>query len=156
MFAPLTAIDIDAAKHPASLSTLTVVSLLGGPQWQLVVALVAGYVVVTVVALRTAEPAPGSNRSPRGPWACTWLFATMLAANVFHEGGIALYIVVQTVGLVATAAIVAFPALATHRRGEATLERASTARRRSPSQARCGRRRRCTTALRSWVPRRTA
>lgn len=111
-FAPLAALAV-LVGGTILLTPLTVATLLGAPQWPLVVALVAAYAIVAATALRTARPTVGGDP-------CTAAivsiyvasFTAMVIANVVFERGITQYIVVQTVGLVLMTALALFPALA--------------------------------------------
>lgn len=100
---------------PILMSPITIITALGGPQWPVVVALVVGYVAVAVFALRAARPT-GIERFTVGIVAVyVGCMAAMVVGNVFYEGGLTQYLVVQTVGLVVITAAALFPAMA--RRG---------------------------------------
>jgi hypothetical protein len=116
LFAPLTAVGVIVVGTVA-LTPLTVITLLGGPQWPLVAALVLGYLAVTAMALRAAEP-PAQRIEPIIAWvvgAYVAAFSAMVVANVVHEGRISLYILIQAIGLAVATAIAAFPVLAGRR-----------------------------------------
>ena len=128
VFAPLAALAV-LVGGTILLTPLTVVTILGAPQWPLVVALVAAYVAVAATALRTA--------SPRGRVeTCTTAivsiyvasFAAMVIANVVVERGVTQYSVVQAVGLILMTALTLYPAVfrVLSRRPDAPPELANT------------------------------
>ena len=102
---PLLAALTVLVSGPILLSPIVVVTALGGPQWPVVVLLVAGYAAVAAHALRTARPPLPIERFTIGLVA---IYAASLAAmvlgNIVYEGGLTQYIVVQAVGLVAMCA----------------------------------------------------
>ena len=107
-FPPLVAATV-LIVGPLLLSPLTVVTLLGAPQWPVAALLVAGYVGVAIVALRAARPAGHEPFTVAMVSVYAAAMAAMVIANIGHEGGITTYIVVQVVGLVAVAALTLFP-----------------------------------------------
>lgn len=115
VFAPLAALAV-LVGGTILLTPLTVATVLGAPQWPLVVALVAVYAVVAATALRTARPAGRAETYTVAiVLAYVVSFAAMVLANVVFEGGITQYIVVQAVGLVLMTAFALFPAIARRR-----------------------------------------
>jgi hypothetical protein len=108
-FPPLAALAV-LVLGPILMSPVTIVTALGGPQWPVVVLLVAAYSVVAVTALRSAEPNASSERFTAGiVFVYVASLGAMVIANVIYEGGIAQYIVVQTVGLIVVSAMALFP-----------------------------------------------
>jgi hypothetical protein len=116
-FPPLAALTVLVAG-PILMSPVTIVTAVGGPQWPLVVLLVAGYTVVAIAALRAARPPVPIERFTVG---LIFIYVTCLAAmvigNVVYEGALTQYMVVQTVGLVVMSALAIYP-LRASRRGQ--------------------------------------
>jgi uncharacterized membrane protein SirB2 len=114
VFPPLAAITV-LVTGPILMSPVTVITAFGGPQWPVVILLVAGYISVAIAALRTARP-PSLERFTMGfvlvYVAC---FAAMVIANVVYEGALTQYVVVQTVGLIVMAALAIYPLLTSRR-----------------------------------------
>jgi hypothetical protein len=117
-FPPLAALTV-LVIGPFLLLPVTVVAALGGPQWPVVVLLVAAYTAVGVVALRTARPAGSVD-----PFTATVVFvyvagfAAMVIANVVYEGGLTQYIVVQIVALIVVSGLALFPRIVGRRRAK--------------------------------------
>ena len=102
---------------PILMSPFTIVTALGGPQWPVVVLLVAGYTAVAVTALRSARPNTPPERFPAGIiFVYVASLAAMVIANVVYEGGITQYIGVQTVGLIVVSGLALFPRICGRRR----------------------------------------
>lgn len=113
VFAPLSAAAVIAAG-PFLLAPLTAVTYLGGPQWPVVVVLILAYLTIAAVALRSAVP-PARRLEPITAWTVGIYvagFVAMVVANVVHEGGLTLYIVVQAAGLAAVCGLALFPVIA--------------------------------------------
>jgi len=108
-FPPLAALTVLLAG-PILMSPVTIVTALGGPQWPLVVPLVAGYTVVAIAALRGARPPIPIERFTVG---LVFIYlsccAAMVIGNVVHEGTLMQYMVVQTVGLIVMSALAIYP-----------------------------------------------
>lgn len=116
---PLLAALTVLVTGPILMSPVTIVSALGGPQWPVVVLLVACYTAVAVSALRTARPRlPVEWFTVAVVFVYVTCFAAMVIGNIVHEGAITQYIVVQTVGLIELSALALFPILASRRRDD--------------------------------------
>jgi hypothetical protein len=94
---------------PILLSPIMIATALGGPQWPLVVLLVAGYIAVAVAALRTAQPLPFERFTVGLVFLYVACLAAMVIANVVYEGALTQYVLVQTVGLVVMSALAIYP-----------------------------------------------
>lgn len=114
-FPPLAALAV-LVLGPILMSPVTIVTVLGGPQWPVVVLLVAGYTAVAVSALRGARPARSTEAFTA---AIVFIYVACMAAmvigNVVYEGGLTQYIVVQTVGLIVVSGLATFPLIASRR-----------------------------------------
>jgi hypothetical protein len=87
-FPPLAALAV-LVVGPILMSPVVIVTALGGPQWPVVVLLVAAYAVVAVAALRSARPTASLEPVTVGivlVYAAS--LGAMVIANVVHEGGI--------------------------------------------------------------------
>lgn len=115
-FPPLAALTVLIAG-PILMSPATIVTALGGPQWPLVVLLVAGYIAVAAIALRTTRPLPVERFTVGLVFVYVACLAAMVIANVVYESALTQYIVVQTVGLVMMSALAVYP-LRTSRGGQ--------------------------------------
>jgi hypothetical protein len=119
-FPPLGALTV-LVIGPFLLLPVTGVTTLGGPQWPVVVLLVAAYTAVAVVALRTARP-----RGSIEPVTATAIFvyvasfAAMVIDNIVYEGRLTQYIVVQIIALITVSGLALFPLNATRRRAQQT------------------------------------
>lgn len=113
LFAPLTALIV-IASGSLLLLPLTVVTFLHGPQWPVVIGLVLTYLVIVATALRTAIPRRRRPEPITGWVVGVYIaaLAAMVVANLWHEGGLTLYAVVQAVGLAVVCALTLFPAFA--------------------------------------------
>lgn len=119
-FPPLAALALLVAG-PILMSPVTIITALGGPQWPLVVLLVAGYTGVAIAALRGAQPPRPIERFTVGfVFVYVACCAAMVIGNVAHEGTLMLYMVVQVAGLIVMGALALFP-LGSRRRREDTL-----------------------------------
>lgn len=109
MFPPLAALTV-LAIGPFLLLPVTGVTALGGPQWPVVVLLIAGYIAVAVIALRTARPT-GSVEPVTAIIVFVYVasFAAMVIENIVHEGRLTGYIVVQIIALIAVSGLALFP-----------------------------------------------
>jgi hypothetical protein len=118
MFPPLAALTV-LAIGPFLLLPLTGITALGGPQWPVVVLLIAGYIAVGVIALRTARPT-GSVEPVTAIIVFVYVagFAAMVIENIVHEGRLTGYIVVQIIALIAVAGLALFPLNAAGRRAQ--------------------------------------
>ncbi|WP_046320345.1 hypothetical protein [Mycobacterium sp. UM_Kg1] len=105
---------------PVLLAPVTVVTLLGGPQWPLAALLVAGYGAVTLRALRCATPRPEAFTLGL-VLAYVVSIGAMVLANVAYEGGLTGYSAVQSVGLITVIGFAALPWLV--RRNTAARDR---------------------------------
>ncbi|OBB63614.1 hypothetical protein A5781_22390 [Mycobacterium sp. 852002-30065_SCH5024008] len=112
---------------PILISPVVIVTALGGPQWPIVMLLVAAYTAVAVTALHSARP----HTPPEGITAGIIFvyvanLGAMVVANVAHEGGITPYIVVQTAGLIIVSGVALFPHIAARRRPAAVPREQAT------------------------------
>jgi hypothetical protein len=94
---------------PVLLSPIMIATALGGPQWPLVVLLVAGYIAVAVAALRTTRPLPFERFTVGLVVMYVACLAAMVIANVVHKGALTQYALVQTAGLVVMSALALYP-----------------------------------------------
>lgn len=117
VFPPMAAAAV-LVVGPIVMAPVTIVTALGGPQWPVVVVLVAGYTAVAVTALRFARPRAQENITAGIIFVYVASLGAMVIANVVYEAGITQYIVVQTVGLTVVSAFALFPLLAARRRGK--------------------------------------
>lgn len=82
-----------------------------GFQWPVLVALVVGMTAVTFNALLTARPTvrriDGLTARMIALYVCSFL--AMIVGNIVHEGGIAMYIAVQSLGVLGVIAFATFP-----------------------------------------------
>jgi hypothetical protein len=81
------------------------------------VLLIAGYIAVAVIALRTARPS-GSVEPVTAIMVFAYVasFAAMVIENIVHEGRLTGYIVVQILALIAVSGLALFPLNAARRR----------------------------------------
>lgn len=122
VFVPLSALAV-LVGGTILLSPLTVVTLLGAPQWPLVLLLVSAYAAIAVSALRTARPARRISKCTAAVVSMYVVsFAAMVLANAVYERGITQYIAVQAAGLLLMSAFTAFPAVARRRAARAQPE----------------------------------
>lgn len=116
---PLLAALTVLVTGPILMSPITIVTAFGGPQWPVVMLLVAGYTAVALTAFRTARPPFPVERFTLavvfGYVAC---LAAMVIGNIAYEGALTPYIVVQTVGLIVMSALALSPVRASRRRGD--------------------------------------
>jgi hypothetical protein len=117
-FPPLAALTV-LAIGPFLLVPITGVTALGGPQWPVVVLLIAAYTAVAVVALRTARPS-GSIETITAIIVFVYVasFAAMVLENLVHEHRLTQYIVVQIIALIAVSAFALFPLTARGRHAQ--------------------------------------
>lgn len=107
---------------PVLMSPLTLATFTIGQQWPVVAPMMAAMLAVTILALRTAEP-PRPTTDRFTTWlvgAYTVTFAAMILANFVHEGGLTMYTVVQTIGLIGMTVFASFPRWAPRRTMRAT------------------------------------
>jgi hypothetical protein len=116
MFPPLAALTV-LAIGPFLLVPVTGVTALGGPQWPVVALLIAAYIAVAVIALRTARP-KGSVEPVTAIIVFVYVasFAAMVIENIVYEGRLTGYIVVQIIALTAVSGLTLFPLTARRRR----------------------------------------
>lgn len=107
-FPPLAALTV-LIVGPILLSPIMIATALGGPQWPLVVLLVAGYVAVTLVARRTARPLPVERFTVGLVLLYVACLAVMAVANIVYEGALTQHVVVQAVGLAVMIALATYP-----------------------------------------------
>ncbi|WP_460354487.1 hypothetical protein [Mycobacterium sp. ZZG] len=107
-FPPLAALTV-LIVGPILMLPVTVATALGLPQWPVVVALIAGYVVVAAIALRTARPFPAERFTLTIVFIYVGTMAAMASGNIVHERGLTQYIVVQAVGLAVVAGLALLP-----------------------------------------------
>jgi uncharacterized membrane protein SirB2 len=117
-FPPLAALMV-LAIGPFLLLPVTGVTALGGPQWPVVALLIAAYIAVAVIALRTARPT-GSVEPVTAIMVFVYVasFAAMVIENIVHEGRLTEYIVVQIIALIAVTGLALFPLTARRRRAQ--------------------------------------
>jgi hypothetical protein len=117
-FPPLAALTV-LAIGPFLLLPVTGVTALGGPQWPVVALLIAAYIAVAVIALRTAKPT-GSVEPVTAISVFVYVasFAAMVIENIVHEGRLTRYIVVQIIALIAVSGLALFPLNARRRRAQ--------------------------------------
>jgi len=108
VFPPLAALTV-LIVGPILLLPIMIPTALGGRQWPLVVLLVAGYVAVTIAALRTARRLPFERFTVGLVIIYVACFAVMVIANVVYEGALTQYVLVQSVGLVVMSALALYP-----------------------------------------------
>jgi hypothetical protein len=94
---------------PILLSPIMIATALGGPQWPLVVLLVAVYIGVAIAALRTTRPLPFERFTAGLVAMYVACLAAMVIANVVYEGVLTQYALVQTAGLVVMSALALYP-----------------------------------------------
>jgi hypothetical protein len=94
---------------PILLAPIMITTALGGPQWPVVVLLVAAYVAVAVTALRTARPLPFERFTVGLVIIYVACLAAMVIANVVDEGALTQYVLVQTTGLVVMSGLAIYP-----------------------------------------------
>jgi hypothetical protein len=118
MFPPLAALTV-LAIGPFLLLPVTGVTALGGPQWPVVALLIAAYIAVAVIALRTARPT-GSVEPVTAIVVFVYVanFAAMVIENIVHEGRLTEYILVQIIALIAVTGLALFPLNAARRRAQ--------------------------------------
>jgi hypothetical protein len=118
MFPPLAALAV-LAIGPFLLVPVTGVTALGGPQWPVVALLIAAYIAVAVIALRTARPA-GAVEPVTAIVVFVYVasFAAMVIENIVHEGRLTGYIAAQIIALTAVSALTLFPLNARRRRAQ--------------------------------------
>jgi uncharacterized membrane protein SirB2 len=117
-FPPLAALTV-LVIGPFLLVPVTGVTALGGPQWPVVALLIAAYIAVAVIALRTARPA-GSVEPVTAFIVFIYVgsFTAMVIENIAHEGRLTGYIVAQIIALVAVSGLTLFPLHARRRRDQ--------------------------------------
>jgi len=118
MFPPLAALTV-LAIGPFLLLPVTGITALGGPQWPVVALLIAAYIAVAVVALRTARPG-GSVEPVTAIIVFVYVasFAAMVIENIVHEGRLTGYIVMQSIALIAVSGLALFPLTVRRRRAQ--------------------------------------
>lgn len=117
-FPPLAALTV-LVIGPFLLVPVTGVTVLGGPQWPVVALLIAAYIAVAAIALRTATPA--SSVEPVTAFIVfvyVGSFAAMMIENIAHEGRLTGYIVAQIIALIAVSGLTLFPLHARRRRDQ--------------------------------------
>jgi hypothetical protein len=107
-FPPVAALTVLIAG-PILLSPIMIPTALGARQWPLVALLVAGYIAVTIAALRTARPLPFERFTVVLVITYVACMAAMVIANVVYEGALTQYVFVQSVGLVVMSAMALYP-----------------------------------------------
>ncbi len=115
-FPPLAAVAV-LVLGPVLMSPVMIVTALGGPQWPLVVLLVAGYTAAAATALRSAGPSAPERITVGIVVVYVASLGAMVVANVAHEGGITAYIVVQATGLIVVSGLALLPHITGRGRG---------------------------------------